>query len=727
MFTDQTKDHQRVLDTNISKLQSELLLYRKILDTSMEAIILVDKQKKILSANTVACNLLRVTANEVEGLSFLEFLSMVPNQILAYQDEQLAVHLEFQDEWLICLNDGTVKHVEYHAFLEQENVLYKLKDITIQKQAERERDISFHLFKDVFHQAVDGIVIYNQKGVIIDANPSFLKLVNRERENVVDETIHNFIAEHSKREWNEKWKELLSKGTSQGEVTLKVSDQYRYVEFTTSSNVYNGHFMSIFRDVTERKLMEQQLNKSEELFSVLFEQAIDGIVLTDGAGNIIKANNSACKIFESALEKLIGTNVQDYIMNPDRRFQRLLQSFRETGAIRDELFYLMPNGQKKLLEFTSKMLQEGHITLTIYRNVSERWDMEMKLRKSENKFRKIFEGSMDGLILWNEKGLANINEAGSAIFEMSKETLLSKPMDELINFIPENKEEIQKVIKRVQKQNKLNTTAVLHFKDGRKKYIEYSTKLNLISGMHLTAFKDVTEKLEMQEQLRKSDTLNVVGELAAGIAHEIRNPMTALKGFIQLLQGSVKEDFTTYFSVINSELNRIESIITEFLILAKPQAIQYLQKDINLIIQETVELLRAQALLQNVVLKPVIKKPIFLYCEGNQLKQVLINIIKNALEAMPIGGNIAIESTLWKEEFVKISIQDEGCGISEEKIKKLGEPFYTTKDRGTGLGLMVSYKIIEEHHGWIEVESEINQGTTFHIHLPLNLLQEEEG
>jgi two-component system, sporulation sensor kinase E len=714
------------LNSNISKLQSELLLYKKILDSSMEAIILVDGQKKILSANTVACNLLQVTATDVEGTSFLEFLTMVPNQILAYQDEQLVAHHEFQDEWLICLYDGTVKHVEYQAYLEHENVLYKLKDITIQKQAERERDISFHLFKDVFQQAVDGIVIYNQKGLIIDANPSFLKLVNCARENVVDETIHHFIAEHSKMEWNGNWKELLSKGTSQGEATLNISDQYRYVEFTTSSNVYNGHFMSIFRDVTERKLMEQQLNKSEELFSVLFEQAIDGIVISDGNGDIIKANNSACKIFESSREKLIGSNVIDYVMNKDRRFQRLIQSFKETGAIRDELFYLMPNGQKKLLEFTSKMLQEDHITLTIYRNVSERWDMEMKLRKSENKFRKIFEGSMDGLILWNEKGLANINEAGSAIFEMSKEMLLSKPLDELINFIPENKEEIQKVIKRVQKQNKLNNTTVLHFKDGRKKYIEFSTKLNLISGMHLTAFKDVTEKLEMQEQLRKSDTLNVVGELAAGIAHEIRNPMTALKGFIQLLQGSVKEDFSTYFSVINSELNRIESIITEFLILAKPQATQYLQKDINVIIQETVDLLRAQALLQNVVINPIKKQPIFLYCESNQLKQVLINIIKNALEAMPTGGNIAIQSILWKEEFVKISIKDEGCGISEEKIKKLGEPFYTTKDRGTGLGLMVSYKIIEEHHGWIEVESEINQGTTFHIYLPLNQLQEEE-
>lgn len=122
-------------------------------------------------------------------------------------------------------------------------------------------------------------------------------------------------------------------------------------------------------------------------------------------------------------------------------------------------------------------------------------------------------------------------------------------------------------------------------------------------------FRDVTERKELEERLRKSDTLHVVGELAAGIAHEIRNPMTALKGFIQLLKGSIQEgDHSLYFNVITSELKRIESIITEFLILAKPQAIMYEKKDVVRIMQDTMDLLHAQANLDNVQMH--------LNCEG---------------------------------------------------------------------------------------------------------------
>jgi two-component system, sporulation sensor kinase E len=114
-----------------------------------------------------------------------------------------------------------------------------------------------------------------------------------------------------------------------------------------------------------------------------------------------------------------------------------------------------------------------------------------------------------------------------------------------------------------------------------------------------------------------------------------------------------------------------------------------------------------------------------IYCEPNQLKQVFINILKNAIEVMPGGGNIYVTIQSSDQDHILISIQDEGTGISEDKLKRLGEPFYTTKDRGTGLGLMVSYKIIEEHQGRIHVESEEGKGTVFHLTLPVRQNTEE--
>ena len=224
----------------------------------------------------------------------------------------------------------------------------------------------------------------------------------------------------------------------------------------------------------------------------------------------------------------------------------------------------------------------------------------------------------------------------------------------------------------------------------------------------------------MQEQLRKSDTLSVVGEIAAGIAHEIRNPMTALKGFIQLLENSVGKDHEMYFNVITSEFQRIESIITEFLVLAKPQAIQYQETNLIKIMKDTVELLSAQAVMHNVQYEERYQEDLpTIVAEPNQLKQVFINVIKNAIEVMSDGGVISISIGETEDGLIHIEIKDQGGGISKDKIKKLGEPFYTTKERGTGLGLMVSFKIIKEHKGSVQVESIVGEGT-FSISICLN-------
>lgn len=178
--------------------------------------------------------------------------------------------------------------------------------------------------------------------------------------------------------------------------------------------------------------------------------------------------------------------------------------------------------------------------------------------------------------------------------------------------------------------------------------------------------------------------------------------------------------------MITSELKRIESIITEFLILAKPQAIMYEEKHVTQIMRDTIDLLNAQANLSNVQMQlDLIDDIPPIYCEPNQLKQVFINILKNAIEVMPDGGNIFVTIKALDPDHVLISLKDEGIGMTEDKLKRLGEPFYTTKERGTGLGLMVSYKIIEEHQGEIMVESEEGKGTVFHITLPVRQNAEE--
>jgi signal transduction histidine kinase len=230
--------------------------------------------------------------------------------------------------------------------------------------------------------------------------------------------------------------------------------------------------------------------------------------------------------------------------------------------------------------------------------------------------------------------------------------------------------------------------------------------------------RDISERKKNEELLINSEKLYVAGQLAAGIAHEIRNPLTSLKGFLQLI-ASGRGNKDNFYDIMKSELVRIESIVSELLMLSKPQIYELAFKDTRQMMTDTVNLLETQAILHNVIIEfQAGSKPLWVMGVENQLKQVFINVLKNAIEAMPDGGVVTISMSHDEDGAVNIRIQDQGSGISKEQLSKIGQPFYTTKDKGTGLGLMVTYKIVDNHQGQITAESELGIGTTFIIRLP---------
>ncbi len=236
----------------------------------------------------------------------------------------------------------------------------------------------------------------------------------------------------------------------------------------------------------------------------------------------------------------------------------------------------------------------------------------------------------------------------------------------------------------------------------------------------LTIVRYIAERKKVEEKLIRSEKLAVVGELAAGVAHEIRNPLTSIKGLLQLLQEDEKNEL--YTSIILSEVERINKIVSDFLVLAKPHEYEVRQLDIHRLIMDVIELMRPQSTMANVLMQYHFHDTLQ-QIRGNedQLKQVLLNVLNNAIESMPTGGNIWIETKTNDQKEFRIAIHDHGVGIPLERIDKLGEPFYTTKEKGTGLGLTVSKRIIDAHHGKILYSSEIGFGTTVEIFLPIAL------
>lgn len=238
----------------------------------------------------------------------------------------------------------------------------------------------------------------------------------------------------------------------------------------------------------------------------------------------------------------------------------------------------------------------------------------------------------------------------------------------------------------------------------------------------LLFLRDYTEGKLFEEQVQRNECLSVVGQMAAGICHEIRNPLQAVKGFVQLLQEQNRSNgnISSYTEIIVSEINRINDIIKEFLQLARPSEIKLEKKNLNNLVREVVMLVNTEAILHNVVIEEDYGKKVpALMLDQSRMKQVLINILSNALAAIPAAGTIQIKTyyDFYLNE-ARISITDNGVGMDQETIRRIGSPFFTTKEEGTGLGLAVSYRIIQDHGGRIMVESALGKGTTFTIALP---------
>lgn len=395
-----------------------------------------------------------------------------------------------------------------------------------------------------------------------------------------------------------------------------------------------------------------------------------------------------------------------------RRFKTDLESFANAVVHNSDD---LPKGI--MPEFKSILDEVKKHTEELQKEISERIRTEEELRLSEERFSKAFNSIPVSMVitLLDDGTIIDANENFLHKFGYIREEVIGHTTPDLKLF--ENIDDRAKIIHLIKEQGSVcNCELIYNKKSG-------DTFVGLHSGVALTllgkqciftVINDITELRMLQKEISRLDRLNLIGEMAAGIGHEIRNPMTTVRGFLQLL--SKKEECTNYkgyFNLMIDELDRANTIISEFLSLAKNKTVELTMVNLKSILENLFPLIQADAIVSDKYINLDLGTVPELLLDEKEIRQLVLNLVRNALESMSPGGKMNIRTFMDQEEIV-LAVQDDGKGIATDVLEKLGTPFFTTKENGTGLGLAVCYSICSRYNAKIDIETNPH-GTTFFV------------
>jgi len=343
----------------------------------------------------------------------------------------------------------------------------------------------------------------------------------------------------------------------------------------------------------------------------------------------------------------------------------------------------------------------------------------------KDKYENILEHLDSGIILFDRDGMLTfVNVQMAKLLEIPRVALIGCTLTEILRH-PQLSRLNKRRLLRIYRETIFQRKKHHEFSDDRGGHwlltVTYGDQMN---GDFLLSAKDVSDYKQIEQTAYQNDKLAMLGKISASIAHEIRNPLTAIRGFIQLLRPHLLQiGKDEYARIILMEIDRANDIISEFLNSSKPSVPQMSVIDVSSLLKDVVLLTESEALMNGCQITLHDREvPLYISVDTKQIKQVILNIIKNAMDAIEdLGHNHAGMILIHVEQVyknVEIHICDNGKGMDHDTLARLFDPFFTTKKSGTGLGLSVSYRIIKNHGGFISVDSDLGEGTHFKITLP---------
>ena len=509
--------------------------------------------------------------------------------------------------------------------------------------------------------------------------------------------------------------------------------------------------LSIYHDISKRKKQEEMLRASEEEFKNLFEHVATGVFISSKEGKFLNANKALLDMLGyDSKEAFLNINLpQDLYVRPEdrRTFQEMME--RDGGVIDYEVEFKRKDGS------TIPILLTGHARYDQQRNIigyeglnvdlTQRKLMEKELREAYDFMNKIVQSSPNAITATDMKGNILIWNQGA------EETLGYRASDVIgkMNIRKIYPEGVARKVMQMLRSDKsgeagrLNTYPMVYVRrDGE--VVEGTLSAAIIydaNGKEIASvgsFVDLRDRLQMeralrdtQEQLLQSEKLAAMGRLTSQIAHELNNPLYGIMNTLELLKTEIPADNKRrkILEMALSETVRLSDLLRKMLSFSKPDQEERHPVDINSVLDEILLLHEKQLKENDINITVTFAEGLDLVnASKNQLRQVFLNMVANARDAMPRGGTLSVV-TDGDTDTVYVKVTDTGTGIREEHLDKIFDSFFTTKGevKGVGLGLSVCYGFIEDHGGDIEVESQVGEGTTFTISLPVHTAGDSEG
>ena len=641
----------------------------------------------------------------------------------------------------IIRKDGAVRHLQtsFKIVLWNGKKQYQTfyNDITENKKIEMALRESEEKYRTIFESANDVILLLDIKGKILDVNQRLTDIGGYERDELIGKNVSELAKIISVKSLPIVVANLQKIVAGSGIVTyqvemLKKNREPVTVEINGVAIRKEGKVVSILavlKDITERNRSELQIRESEEKYRNIFESANDIILLLDNKGKILDVNRRLTDIGGYEPDELIGKNVSELKKIISKKslpiiVTNLMKRVAGLGVSTYQVEMVKKNREPVTVEINAVPIRkDGKIVgdLAILRDITERRKSELQIREQKALTDRILKSIPNVVaVVGRDQRIIMVNKAFEHTFELGEGQAEGKNIEKFIP-VPHLVDTISQVLASDETQSQVE----FRMKQGVVVKIWVADIISMQQNEVLIVLRDITEERELQERLYLTDRLASVGEMAAGIAHELNNPLTGVVALSQLLlENGVPDEMKEDMIAISKEGQRAAEVVRNLLSFARSHTLSASSTQINTVIKEVLNLRAYEHKVNNITVTTNLTPDLpEIMTDRFQMQQVFLNIILNAEHAMIESngrGNLRV-TTEQNTGIIKISFTNDGPAIPPDIINRLFDPFFTTKDvgKGTGLGLSICYGIVTHQGGRIYAQSQEGKGATFIIELPI--------